>query len=150
MRLLRWTNDNTVGISKEKRTIPSLILVIVLLFLLHAIILMTLWSTLSLCSDIRGKSSMPIFFSAKHRTTVAHFLNNEVPASQETRYCEDVANSFTYPLSVLHSFRVGRLIRWRIQLFQELCFTRDFCSKCSLCVNRGICALSGICSFTGR
>ena len=61
MRLLRWTNDNTVGISKEKRTIPSLILVIVLLFLLHAIILMTLWSTLSLCSDIRGKSSMPIF-----------------------------------------------------------------------------------------
>ena len=59
----------------------------------------------------KGKVVNADFFSAKHRTTVAHFLNNEVPASQETRYCEDVANSFTYPLSVLHSFRVGRLIR---------------------------------------
>ena len=53
----------------------------------------------------KGKVVNADFFSAKHRTTVAHFLNNEVPASQETRYCEDVANSFTYPLSVLHSFR---------------------------------------------
>ena len=59
----------------------------------------------------KGKVVNADFFSAKHRTTVAHFLNNEVPASQETGYCEDVANSFTYPLSVLHSFRVGRLIR---------------------------------------
>lgn len=40
-----------------------------------------------------------------------------------------------------------RLVRWRIQLFQKLCFTRDFCSKCFLDVNRGICALFGICSF---
>ena len=58
----------------------------------------------------KGKVVNADFFSAKHRTTVAHFLNNEVPASQETRYCEDVANSFTYPLSVLHSFRVCRFI----------------------------------------
>ena len=70
-----------------------------------------------------------------------------MPASQETGHCEDVANSFIYPLSVLYSFRVCRLVRWRVQLFQKLCFTRDFCSKCFLDVNRGICALFGICSF---
>ena len=50
----------------------------------------------------------------------------QVPALQETRRYEDVANSFTSPLSVLYSFRVCRLIRWRMQLFQESCFTRDF------------------------
>ena len=73
-----------------------------------------------------------------------------MPASQETRHYEDVANSFIYPLPVLHSFRVCRLIRWRVQLFQKLYFTRGFCSKCSLNVNRGICALFGIYSFIDR
>ena len=79
--------------------------------------------------------------------TVSRTRLRQVPTSQKTRRYEDVANSFIYPLSVLHSFRVCRLIRWRVQLFQKLCFTRDFCSKCFLDVNRGICALFGICSF---
>ena len=70
-----------------------------------------------------------------------------MPASQKTGHYEDVAHSFVYLLSVLHRFQMCRLVRWRIQLFQKLCFTRDFCSKCFLDVNRGICALFGICSF---
>ena len=70
-----------------------------------------------------------------------------MPASQKTGHYEDVAHSFVYLLSVLHRFQMCRLVRWRIQLFQKLCFTRDFCSKCFLDVNRGVCALFGICSF---
>ena len=97
----------------------------------------------------KGKVSMPIFSAQNTEQRLHIFWITKCRLRRKQGIAKDVANSFTYHF-LCCTVSGWSLIRWRIQLFQELCFTRDFCSKCSLCVNRGICALSGICSFTGR